>query len=165
MAFASSGFELVVAFKDNGDDTVTRTYKFVDGIEYDDAVTAAAAFIATLDPLTNALISWYRIVNILDNDTQTLPADGVQNENQLILTVGILDKPHESATLTVPAPVIGAFVGTSGKAANQANVSASIITNFVGLFVDGGNFTLSDGDTAILTGLAGKRRHTKNSNG
>lgn len=165
MSFASAGFELVVTLKDNGGQPTTRSYAFVAGTAYADALTAAGILITALDALTNDLISSYRVAEVFDNSTQTLPADGVQNENQLILSIPILDKPHDSGTLTIPAPVIGAFVGTTGKAADQANVAATIITNFVGLFVDGGTFTLSDGDTAILSGLAGKRRHTKNSNG
>lgn len=166
MAFAIIGWEVVVTFKDNGGDAVTRTYSAPDpALEFDDVATAATALIASLDPLTDCLISSYAIKAIIDNDTQTLPAANIENENQLILTLQVLDKPRDPATLTVPSPVIGAFVSPTGKGANIADTGDALITNFVGLFLSGGLFTVSDGDIALLTGLAGKRRHTKNSNG
>src|SRR5205085_924864 len=158
MAFALLGWEVVVSFKDNGGETVTRTYSVPDpAAEFDDVATAATALIATLDPLTDCLISSYAIKAIIDNDTQTLPAAGVQNENQMILTLQVLDKPRQPATVTIPSPVIGAFASPSGKGANIVVPTVTIVANFIGLFVAGGVFKLSDGDTALIAGAAGKR--------
>jgi len=165
MAFVASNFQLVVSFVDNGGKTVDRTYNFVDGTVYADIITDIATTVATIAATSDCLISGYVVKSVFNNDTITLPAAGVQNENQAIITTPLLGKPRDSGTLTVPGAKIGMFVGSTGPAANVVNMAAGIVTSFIGLFVSGGIFTLSDGDNAILSGAFGKRRHTKNNNG
>lgn len=166
MAFAAGPYELVVTFADNSGDEVTRTYTYSeDAADYDTIITGLPATIATIAATSDDLIVGYTVKTNFNNDTIVLPASGVQNENQAILTVPLLGKPRDSGTLTIPAAKPTVFVNTSGPGANVVNTAASIVTNFVGLFVDGGLFTLSDGDFAIIAGMKGKRRHTKNNNG
>lgn len=165
MAFDAAGFKLVVTFADNSGSKVDRTYNYVPDMVYADILTGIAATIATIAATTDDLITGYTIQTVFNNDTIVLPAAGVQSENQAIITTPLLGKPRDSGTLTIPAAKIGVFVNTSGPGANVVNTAASIVTNFVGLFVDGGIFTLSDGDLAIIAGMKGKRRHTKNNNG
>lgn len=165
MALVSGGVKLIVSYMDNGGDITHRTYRYVDGTTYAAAVTGLAAVLATLNALTDCVISGYSLAEDFIEDALVLPAAGIQNENQLILTVGIEGDPTESGTLTMPSPVIGAFTSPTGPGANVANVGAPVVTNFVGLFVSGGQFTFSDGELGNASDVKGKRRHTKNSNG
>lgn len=165
MAFDALNYELEVAFQDNGGEIVTRRYGVVAGTTYADLITALPATIATIAATTDDLVYSYAVRTVFVNDTPTLPASGIQNENQAILTFKLLGKPLNSGTLTIPAAKPSLFVGTSGENANVVNMSASAVSNFAGLFVDGGLLTISDGDNIVLAGGKGKRRHTKNNNG
>lgn len=165
MAFDAINFEVQVHFEDNGGGLSMRTYGVVAGTEYADLVTALPTTIATIAATSDCLIYDYAIRSIWVNDTPTIPASGIQNENQALLTLKILGKPLDSATLSIPGAKPALFVTTSGPGANVVNMSSSLITNFVGLLEDGALLTVSDGDNVIIQGGKGKRRHTKNNNG
>ena len=166
MAIEAAGYELVVEFADNGNEKVTRTYGVVADTTYADLLTAVPASIipAIIAVTDDAVIGWF-IKTLYADPAYSIPASGVQNENQAIITVRLDGLPTESGTLTIPAAKPTVFVATSGRNANVVNTAASIVTNFIGLFVSGGLLTLSDGELALATGAFGKRRHTKNTNG
>lgn len=165
MAFVAQDFELEVAFADNSGAKVTRRYGVVSGTTYADLNTGLAAIISTIAATTDDLIVSYAIRSIWANDTITLPASGVENENQALLTLKLFNDPMHSGILTIPGAKPGIFVGTSGPNANVVDMADSAVTAFVGLFEDGGLLTVSDGQSVVLTGGKGKRRHSKNSNG
>jgi hypothetical protein len=165
MAFVSNHVELQLDLADSSGLTVKRTYEYVAGTTVDDATTGLAAVLATVNALTDDVIVAYRLTEVFVEDTIVLPAAGVQSENQLIITAKIDGDPLESGTLTMPAPVIGAFVSATGPGSNIGDTSDALITNFTGLFADGGQFTFSDGELLNPVGMKAKRRHVKNNNG
>lgn len=166
MALTSVGFVLNVDFADNSGDVVTRRYPLVAGAVYADVLTYAVDLITDLEALTDAQIIAYNVTERFEVSALALPAAGVQNENQIILTAAIAELPLKSATLTVPAPVIGAFVAPTGPGANVVNTGAAVVTNFLANFAGGtGKFTVSDGEQIDTSDVRGKRRHVKNSNG
>jgi len=167
MALASVGFVVTVDFADNSGDVVTRRYPVIDGALYADVLTYATDLITDLEALSDSQIIAYNVTNRFEVSALALPAAGVQNENQIILTAAIEAFPLNSATLTVPAPVIGAFVSPTGPGANVVNTGAAVVTNFLANFEGGGGgkFTVSDGEQIDVSDARGKRRHVKNSNG
>jgi hypothetical protein len=165
MAFTQQNFEVEASFQDNGGEVVSRRYGVVEGTTYADLLTALPATMATIAATSDCLLRSYAVRTIFTNDTITLPASGVQNENQALITAKILGNPLKSATLSIPGAKVGVFVGTSGENANIVNMGASVVTDFIGLFESGGLLTVSDGENIIPQGAKGKRRHTKNSNG
>jgi len=165
MAYVAQDFELEVTFADNSGAKTSRRYGVLTGTTYADLNTALAATIATIAATTDDLIVSYAIRSIWANDTITLPASGVENENQALLTLKLLADPLHSGILAIPGAKPGIFVGSSGPNANVVDMADSAVTDFVGLFMSGGILTVSDGQQVVLTAGKGKRRHTKNSNG
>jgi len=165
MAFVAQNFEVEVTFEDNGAQLVSRRYGVVAGTTYADLITALPATIATIAATSDCLVYSYAVRSIWANDTPTIPASGIQNENQALLTYKLLGKPLDSGTLSIPGAKPGIFVGTSGANANVVDMADTAVVDFGGLFVDGGLLTISDGDNIVLQGGKGKRRHTKNNNG
>lgn len=163
MAMVAAPFELTITFADNSGQQVTRQYEVAETV-YATAFGLADDWVATFMAATDcALVSW-SLNQKLVNDALTLPAIGVQNENQAIITGKIAGDPTESGFFTIPSPKVGVFVGTSGPDANKVDTGATIVSNVVGLFLEGGALLLSDGEN-LSTPVTGKRRHTKNSNG
>jgi len=163
MAFVLQNFIFTIAFADNSGAVSTRTYETQD--------TDLAAVTALLDDwattfaaVTDAEIVSYSLTQRWIEDTVVLPAIGVQNENQAIVSAKILGDPTESAVITLPAPKSGVFVGQSGPSADVVNIAAQIVINWLGLFLDGGAFYVSDGENPVAP-FSGRRRHVKNSAG
>jgi hypothetical protein len=168
MSFNTQGFELVVDFADNAGKPVNRrTYKMVEASPAA-IVAAAAGMIAIIAAASDAVITAYRIAEVIIQDSVTLPAAGVQNENQVIVSSPIVGIPNKSGTFTIPAPKITCFNATSGKGANEANFGGSSpLVDYAGMFdPDVGNQAyISDGEQIVSTQARGKRRHSKNNNG
>lgn len=167
MALVSDGFELVVQLADNGGKPYgSKTYKLVDT---DPATVAAVAtsIITKLKAVTDAQVAGYRLAEVFVEDALVLPAAGVQNENQAIITSNLVGKPNQSGTVTIPAAKITIFTNTSGKGANIVNMGKDILQTYLGIFdPTGGNEAyISDGDQIVALSGSGKRRHVKNNNG
>jgi len=165
LAFTAQNFEVEVSFQDNGAEIVSRRYGVVSGTTYADLLTALPATVATIAAMSDCLLRSYAVRSIWTNDTITLPASGVQNEDQALITAKINGDPLKSAILSIPGAKPGIFVGTSGENANIVDMTDSAVEAFIGLFLSGGLLTVSDGEEIITQGAKGKRRHTKNSNG
>lgn len=167
MALTSQGYELLVDFADNGGKPYARrTYPLVD-TDPTTIPTVVAAMLVTIAAATDAVIAAYRVAEVYVEDALTLPAAGVQNENQAIITAPIVGRPNKSGTITIPAAKIGCFVATSGKGANVVSTAAGIAQNYARMFdsAHGDEAYISDGEFIVSDQMSGKRRHTKNNNG
>jgi hypothetical protein len=167
MALVENGFELVVNLADNGGKPYgTKTYDLVD----DDPTTVGAvatSIMGKLTAVTDSVIASYSINQKFINDALSLPAAGVQNENQAIVTCPIVGQPNKSAAITIPAAKIGIFTNTSGKGANIVDMGDAALLSYLGIFdPTGGNEAyISDGEQIVAAAGGGHRRHVKNSNG
>jgi len=60
--------------------------------------------------------------------------------------VGQLETAGKKATLEIPMPEEGIFVGTTGGDAEIVNLSSGLVTAYVNLFATGGEAFISDGE-------------------
>lgn len=163
MALVSDGFSLTVQLKDTGDNSTTRTYELTAATAAA-AATDAATIMADLDALTNAVIVGYTIGERFVEDALTLPTSA-EVENCAEISAYIVGSPTKTATVNIPAPVPGIFVGTSGKNFNIVDTSDTLVQNFLAHFGNAGEATLSDGEIINPTTASGKRIHKKSRRG
>lgn len=167
MALVLHHFELTVAFADNSGDTVTRTYYVPLGVveDFTEFVALIPDMITKIKAVTSALVTGYRANEVFYEDTVTLPASGVENENQALFSGKIVGDPGKSGTVSVPAANPAIFVATSGPGAKTVNMSNTDVLNFIQLFDGAPGWAISDGEYWLPATVKGKRRHTKNSSG
>lgn len=167
MALVSQKYNVSVTMLDNGGNSTTRTYEST-GTTQAEAEAGALALIAALNAISDCLITNYAVNHVFGSDVAlALPTSGVQIENQLELTVELTGVGSKKATLNVPSPVITAFQAVNGSGANQANLAATPVVNFVNLFKTSAltsGFKLSDGEFVDVA-IKGQRIHRKSRNG
>lgn len=162
MTLVQVGFKVVVSLMDGGGQITTRSYESSDAT-YADAVTSAAALVAALDAITDAVVTGYQIQTIFSDDALSgFPAVTVQNENQALLVYQMDGLPLHRASQSIPAPNIGIFSGATGPNSNVIDTADTALQTFRALFLAaGGTFYLSDGEQALLL-EGGHRRHVRN---
>jgi len=163
MAIVSAGWELLVSMIDNGGDSTTKTYDLTSA-DAAAAATDAAAVIAALDAVTDALITDYGYYEKMVQDTVTYPAAGVQIEDLALLEFDIVGDPTKKATITIPAPSQGIFLTTTGAGANVVDTADSALVTYRDLFRTDGKCTISDGEVANSL-IKGRRIHRKSRRG
>lgn len=167
MALTSLGYWLAVTLVDNGGNQSTKSYQLrqdaTDPADFPAALGDAGAVVASLDAITDAVIMGYQIEQRFAEDALALPAVGVQIENQALLDFAIDGNPFKSATLTIPAPVIGIFAGASGVLADTVDVADAALVTFVNQFKAAGLVYISDGEDADPTAPlnSGRRIHRR----
>lgn len=165
MALVSVGFEMEVALVDNGANITKKTFQ-LQSADAAAAATDAGIILAALNNVTNCKVKDYRIAQVFGEDALVLPIDdGVQIEDQMLVTVGIVGNPLKSATLTIPSPKIGLFTETSGPGANIADPGDAALQAYIGLFSTSAQAFISDGELARQTGWKGRRIHRKSRRG
>jgi len=165
MAIVSRGWKFTVKLVDNGSNTAQRVYDLV-AASAAAAATAATAIMAALNAVTDAVITGYTLGEVFQDDADpTLPASGVQVEDQALLILGLTGYTTKTATISIPAPNPGIFVATSGPQANVVDPADAAVLTYVGLFAPTtGVATVSDGEEA--DGMrAGHRRHIASNSG
>lgn len=166
MALTAAGFGMTVSYLDNGSNVVSREY-MMDPAEvttYDEAEAAALDILPDIVAATDAAIPQYRVFQVYSETALTIPGAGVQVENQASLTSLLTAPGNKKANLNIPAPKQALFVQTSGPQANIVNMGNAAVLAFLGNFMVGENFTVSDGEK-IARGLNGKRVHKGSSRG
>jgi len=163
MALTSTGWWLSVALVDNNNDETVKTYQMT-AADADTAATDAATVLAALDAVTDSVIRSYYTYERFVEGAFGFPAAGVENQNQALLNFDIVGHPEKSATVSIPAPVIGIFVASSGAGAKIVDTSDAALITFRDLFRTGGELLLSDGEVANSL-ISGKRRHVASRNG
>lgn len=154
-------FQLVVTLVDNGANETTKTYE-MQAADAATAATDAAAIMAALNGVTDCVIKAYSINHQFVEDALVLPASGVENQNQALLTVQLASDPTKTGTLTIPGAAPGIFVAASGENANVVDTGDAQVNAYVELFTTTNEAYMSDGELAD-PGLAfkGVRRHVK----
>jgi hypothetical protein len=165
MALVPGGFGMTVSFLDNGMNQVTREYIMdLDIATYEDAAAAAAAMIPKVVAVTDASLPQYRVFQIFSENALTIPASGVQVEDQASITALLTTPGNKQANINIPAPKPAIFVATSGKQANIVNTANAALVTFTDSFKIVGSFTISDGEE-ITRLVDGKRVHKKSNRG
>jgi len=165
MAWLAATFGCTVSYMDGGSNVTTREYMMdPDVATFDDAAVAALAIIAKIVNLTDAALPSYRVFQVFNEGSLVIPAATVQIENCASLTVQLAAAGNKKGNINVPAPKIGAFVGSTGPQSNIVNMGAAIVTEFLANFLVAGSFTVSDGEE-ITRGLNGKRVHKRSNKG
>lgn len=161
MAIASEGFFGTLTVIDNGGNTSTLTFDLT-AATVGAAVTDMGTIATRLAAVTDAEIKGYTVGEKFAEQALSLPAGGVQVENTAVIAAKIAGSLTKTATIRIPAPVAGVFVGSSGAAANQVDPNDADLGTYLGTFTSGGLATVSDGeviDTVSAANVKGKRVH------
>lgn len=156
------GWFLTMTLADNGGNQTTKTYRLRAADEIA-AQAAASSIRASLNALTNSVEVAYAVSDRWENDSIVYPAAGIENEDKLSMTA-LLSGANKKANLKVPAPVIGAFIDTTGPGANICNTVATVVTDYTDEFKLAGNAFISDGED-LEELLSGKRISAKSNKG
>lgn len=165
MALTTEGFELSISVADNGANVSTLSWKANTAVvtDFASAQTQRAALVTDLDAITNGIIIGTRLTEVQYEDTIVYPAAGIENEDKASISY-LIQGTNKVGNLKVPAPVIGAFVNTTGPSANVVNIAATVVTDYAANFMTTGGWFVSDGES-LGTVLKGKRISAKNNNG
>lgn len=162
MALVTYGFTLQVELVDRGGDITTKTYDLT-ATTHADALTASAAIVGALDAVTNAKIRSYSVSEKYKDNAFTLPLLG-QIEEQALIVLRLTSDPTKSATHTIPAPVDGIFMDTSGEGFNTVDGTDSLLQAYLDIFDATGESYISDGERSAGF-VSGKRIHRKSRRG
>lgn len=163
MALVEDGYTLHVTLVDNGGNQTSKRYE-LNSADMTEATADAATIMTALGNMTDAAFLGYEICLRFVENAFAYPPAGVQIENQALIVLGLADNPLKSATITVPAPKQGIFVGTSGEAANIVDAADAAVAAYWALFTATGVATVSDGEVAEVY-KSGRRIHRKNTGG
>lgn len=157
-------FELVLEIADNSGKTTKKTFELQSATAAD-AATDSAAVIAAVNPVTAGVIKSYSINHIYVENALVLPASGVENENQALLSIRLASDPTKYASFAIPAADPAIFVAASGAGANVVDTGNADLNTLVELFTNGNECYISDGELAdVGLDFSGKRRHVASRN-
>lgn len=168
MALAPLKWVMEVAIADNSGDLSPRFYEapYAAFADFDTFVIAGNAIVAALLNMTDGAIASRRNTLVTVEAALTLPASGVENENQAFFSGKIDGDPTDSATQSIPAAKPGIFVNTVGPGANVVDMNDGAVLTWVGFFDEvSSTWTISDGENWNGDTVSGKRRHVKKSGG
>lgn len=158
-------FELVVQIADNSGKTTKKTFE-MQSADAATAATDAAAILAALNGVTAGVVKSYSINQVFIENALVLPASGVENENQALLSIRLASDPTKYATFAIPAADPAIFVAASGAGANVVDTGNAQVNALVGLFTATNEAYLSDGELADSSlDFSGKRRHVASREG
>lgn len=168
MAIVKQYYKLVVALKDTGGNTSTRTYRLTASDVAGDITTVLAdvtTILAALTAVTDAVIAKYEIGLLYLNDALTLPSGDINVENNAQISAKIDGFPNKSAVIEIPAPKNSLFQAPSGEGHNDMQFTTSPVPAFVNLFKTGAQILVSDGEAITDQDIKGKRVHHKSTKG
>lgn len=168
MAFVSQGWKLVLTFADSGGNTTTREFKLTatdDAGDLAPVIADVQTIVNAWVAATDAVLVSQQVTKITVNDDVTLPAAGVQVENNAQISAKIEGIPNKSAVFEVPAPKIGMFQATTGPASNIVQFANAPVPALVNIYKAGGQAYISDGESITDQGIKGKRVHHKSTRG
>jgi hypothetical protein len=168
MALTQLKWYLEVGLADNSGDISPRFYEMPEAAaaDFDTFQIACNALLAALANMTDAVVANYRLGAIFVESALTLPASGVENENQAFFSGKINGDPTDSATQSIPAAKPGIFVNTVGPGANVVDMNDGAVLTWTGFFDQTSpTWTISDGEQWVGATVKGKRRHVKRSGG
>lgn len=168
MAFVSQGWKLVLTFADSGGNTTTREFKLTatdDAGDLAPVIADVQTIVNAWTAATDAVLVSQQVTKITVNDDVTLPAAGVQVENNAQISAKIEGIPNKSAVFEVPAPKIGMFQAPTGPASNIVQFANAPVPALVNIYKAGGQAYISDGESITDQGIKGKRVHHKSTRG
>lgn len=153
-------FTFRVKLIDENGETVSKTYDLDGYLGVTFAASFAEAFadasnIATmLDSISSAKIAEMSLTAKLESDNifntlKNSPASGSDVTEEIKMVVFLVaNDALKTATMRLPSPVVGLFLGTSGQARHVVNISNPLLSDFCDLFDGsaGGHPTISDGE-------------------
>lgn len=158
-------FELVVQIADNSGKTTKKTFE-MQAADAAAAATDAAAILAALNGVTAGVVKSYSINHVYVENALVLPASGVENENQALLSIRLASDPTKYAGFAIPAADPAIFVAASGAGANVVDTGDAAVNTLVSLFTSTNEAYLSDGELADSSlDFSGKRRHVASRTG
>lgn len=157
-------FELVIQVADNSGKTTKKTFE-LQSADAAAAATDSAAILTAFNAVTSGVVKSYSINQVFVENALVLPASGVENENQALLSIRLASDPTKYASFAIPAADPTIFVAASGAGANVVDTGDAGVNALVGLFTTGNEAYLSDGELADSSlDFSGKRRHTASRN-
>ncbi len=159
MAWQEQGFVLDVRQVDAGANEVRKTYVMTAAL-HATALTDALTIINALEAASALSSKTYTIRQVFINDAFALPTAGVQAEAKAVL-VGADDAvPSKLHRTEISGPEEAVFIATQGTGANIVDIAATIVKDYWNLFENGGEATLSDGESVETDGLLEGYRRT-----
>lgn len=162
MALVASGYELTVDLRDTSNSSSVMRYD-LEAATFAEANTDALAIIAALDPLTNARIYSYRVVQVFREDAFTLPANA---ENAIKAEVSGLLVGGGTGRFQIPAPVGLMFTDPSGAGYNIVKLSQQEVLDYAALFEPNSEAYIANGQNfapPVSATLTGGRRISRGS--
>jgi hypothetical protein len=168
LALVKQHYQVNLQLLDAGGNKTSRTYR-MRGTDTAGDISALLTLVSTLvsdlEAITYAKVYKYTLGVVFVDTAWTLPTEGNVEEHALI-TAKIYGNPLKSATIDIPAPVDGIFIGSpgDGKLYNEVDTLndsdlASFLLDFAGASSD---FMVSDGEAISTsnTDWVGKRTHS-----
>lgn len=154
-------FSLTVELADNSGQTTNKTYE-LQSADAAAAATDAAAILAALGAVTQAVVKSYSIGHNFVENALVLPASGVENQNTALLSIRLASDPTKYARHRIPAADPAIFVAASGAGANVVDTGDAAVNVYVALFTSTNEAYISDGELADgALDFSGKRQHVK----
>jgi len=169
MALSTLRVEMVIEAVDAGGDQTRRTFRFRDNDTAGDVsaqITVMNAFADSWAAISNAVIKRVNLTLVTIPATFALPEVG-QVEEHALLTAQIYGDFTQSATIDIPAPKDGIFVGAPGESNyNVVDTNDGDLTEYLGYFVGAASdLLISDGESIVLNNVKGKRTHSGSTKG
>lgn len=152
MALALTKFEFQVNFIGARDAQRSKTFEILasgvdDATKRTNAQTASSAILTAFEAVSDVFVQSTRLAEV-QYDADPVPASGLGNVyNEVIVTAGLDVGGGKKASLRIPAPADGIFVGDSGNT-DDVDTSDSALLAFVNEFINDGSAlgALSDGE-------------------
>lgn len=169
MSLVSTGFFCNVVLADSGGNRATLRWKLT-SLDIATALTDAAADVALLEAVTDAIVFSYNVGQGFEEDTVLYAAEGVHIEDIASIVAKIDDPEVKFAQIKIPAPNVGIFQAATGPLSNEIDPADAALVAYLNIWeTTGGNATLSDGETLVSPGTAGnvtgKRIHRRSRKG
>lgn len=154
MALVADGFVMTVTIQDTQGDTVTKRY----ALRAADAATAETDGVTirtALAAVTECQIIGYTIGEQYIENAPAFPADA---DNSIKARISWRKTNARAASFDIPSPIEGIFVGATGQANNQVDMTDAAVLAYAALFYSTGQAYISDDeDLAVGGGLDGQR--------
>ena len=159
MSLVTNGWWLSITLIDGDAGVCTKRY-MMRSADATEAAVDAAAIVAALDAITDAVISKYRYGEEFHENAFAYPAVTVKVEEKASITCLLTSGGAKKANLKVPAPVIGIFMGATGPKAGEVDVEDTDLVTYGDLFKTASEAYISDGED-LDEMLSGVRIHAK----
>lgn len=167
MALVSNGFFMNVSIVDAAGNKAALKYD-LDMANWAALNTAVGdgtidGIIADLDAVTQGTVVGYTLGEGFVEDTLSYGSAGSEVENIALISAQIDGAIDKYASLRIPAPVDGIFLGTTGENRNRVDVQDTALVDYLTNFGTTGKIKVSDGekiaDPTAAGNVTGKRIH------